>query len=103
MNDILFEIVKAIFILFLILVTRYTVPYMKQSLENSKYEWIIQWAEIAVRASEQTVFGDKKGAERKAIATKFIKDMLIKKNISISDEQISNIIESAVYAMNKNQ
>lgn len=103
MSDILYEILKSVLVLVLILISRYAVPYLKQRLENSKYDWVVKWAEIAVRSTEQTVFGDKKGAERKAIVTKFIKEMLLQKNVSISDEQLDSIIEAAVFAMKNKQ
>ena len=100
MNDILFEILKAVLILAVILFTRYAVPWMKQAVEDTKYAWAVKWVGIAVRSAEQTIFGDKRGEERKAVVTQFIKELLIKKNISLSDKQLDNLIESAVYAMN---
>lgn len=103
MNGILYEILKAFVVLVLILLTRYAIPYLKQIVENSKYEWVVKWAEVAVKSTEQTIFGDKKGPERKAIVTRFIKKMLMQKNISISDEQLNIIIEAAVFAMNKKE
>lgn len=99
MNDILYEILKSVAVLVLILITRYAVPYLRQKIENSKYDWVLKWVDITVRSTEQTIFGDKKGAERKAIVTKFIKQMLLQKNISLSDEQLDNIIEAAVFSM----
>lgn len=99
MNDILYEILKSVAVLVLILITRYAVPYLRQKIENSKYDWVLKWVDIAVRSTEQTIFGDKKGAERKAIVTKFIKQMLLQKNISLSDDQLDNIIEAAVFSM----
>lgn len=103
MNDILYEVLKSVVVLVLILITRYAIAYLKQMVENSKYEWVVKWAEVAVKSAEQTVFGDKKGPERKAIVTQFIKKMLLQKNISISDEQLNNIIEAAVFAMKKKE
>lgn len=99
MNDILFEILKAVVVLVIILVGRYGIPYLKQLAENKKCDWVIKWVEIAVKSAEQTIFGDKKGAERKAIVTAFIKKLLLQKNISLSDAQLDNIIEAAVFAM----
>lgn len=99
MNEILFEILKAVVVLVIILVGRYGIPYVKQLAENKRCDWVIKWVEIAVKATEQTVFGDKKGEERKYIVTKFIKQLLLQKNISLSDEQLNNIIEAAVFAM----
>lgn len=99
MNEILFEILKAVMIVIIALVGRYGIPYLKQLAENKKCDWVVKWVEIAVDATEQTVFGDKKGTERKVIVTKFIKKLLLQKNISMSDEQLDNLIEAAVFAM----
>lgn len=101
MNDILFEVLKAVIIIVVMLVARYGIPYIKLQLDNSKYKWIVDCVEQGVKFAEQTVIGEKTGAEKKAIVTEFIKKMLTKKNISISDEQINVLIESAVFAMNK--
>ena len=100
MNDILFEILKAILILAVILLMRYAVPWMKQVVEDTKYAWVAKWVAVAVRSAEQTVFGDKRGEEKKAIVTQFIKEQLIKKNITMSDKQLENLIEAAVFTMN---
>ena len=99
MNGILFEILKAVVILLIILAGRYIIPYLKQLAEEKKFDWVVKWAEIAVKSAEQTVFGDKKGEERKAIVTEFIRKLLLQKNISLSEEQLKNIIEAAVFAM----
>jgi LL-H family phage holin len=79
---------------------RFAVPYMKTALEHSKFKFIAEAAAYAVKYAEQTITGDGKGAERKAIVTKFLEDMLMAKKISISAEQIDALIEAAVYAMN---
>ena len=103
MNDILYEVLKSVVVLVLILITRYAIPYLKQKIENSKYDWVVKWVDIAVRSTEQTIFGDKMGLERKTIVTRFIKKLLLQKNIALSDEQLDNIIESAVFAMKNKQ
>ena len=100
MNDVLFEILKAVVVLVVVLLARYAVPYIKQLLENTKYEWIVKWVELSVKSAEQTILGGKTGPEKKAIVTEFIKGLLIKKNISISDDQLNTLIEAAVFEMN---
>ena len=100
MNDILFEILKAVIVLVIVLLARYAVPYFKQRIESSKYAWVADWVDLAVRSAEQTALGNKTGPEKKAIVTKFIKELLMQKNISLSEAQIDVLIESAVYAMN---
>jgi len=100
MNDILFEVLKAVLVLAVVLLARYTVPYAKALLENSRYDWITEWIAVAVRSAEQTIVGENRGEEKKAIVTRFIKEQLVKKNITLSDEQLENLIEAAVYALN---
>ena len=100
MNDVLFEILKAVLVLAVILLFRYAIPYVKALVENTKYAWLVKWVELSVKSAEQTILGDKSGAEKKAIVTEFIRGLLINKNISISDEQLNTLIESAVFEMN---
>ena len=99
MNEVLFEILQAVILLAIVLVVRYLIPWLKLQVEGTKNEWLVKWAELAVRSAEQTILGDKTGPEKKAIVTKFLKEQLQKKNISISDEQLNTLIEAAVYAM----
>ena len=100
MNEVLFEILKAVVILAIILLGRYVIPFIKLQVEKTRYAWLINWVELAVRSAEQTILGDKSGPEKKAIVTKFIKEQLEAKRISISDDQLDILIESAVYIMN---
>lgn len=99
MNEVLFEILRAAVMLVLILLVRYAVPYVRQQMENTKYAWLARWVELSVRSAEQTILGDRTGPEKKAVVTEFIKKMLLQKKISISDEQLDTLIESAVYIM----
>ena len=100
MNDVLFEVLKAVIVLAVVLFVRYAVPYAREVVEKSKYSWLITWVDIAVRSAEQTMFGNATGAEKKAIVTEFIRSLLISKNISISDEQLDRLIEATVFEMN---
>lgn len=100
MNDIIFNVLKAVFVLVVVIFSRYAVPWTRQILEDAKLSWIIKWVNIAVKSAEQTVLGNKQGAERKAVVTQFIKELLIKKNITLTDKQIDALIEAAVYALN---
>lgn len=103
MNDVVFEILKAVLVFVIILIAKYLVPWIKLQVEGTKHEWLLKWVELAVRSAEQTVLGDKTGPEKKAIVTKFLKEQLQQKNISISDEQLNTLIEAAVYAMKQEQ
>ena len=103
MNDVLFEILKAALILVVVLAARYVIPWIKLQVEGTKYNWLVQWAELAVKSAEQTILGRKTGAEKKAIVTKFLKEQLQQKNISLSDEQLNTLIEAVVYTLKQEQ
>lgn len=99
MNEILFEVLKAVLVLVIILIGRYAIPYIRLQLENTKYAWVLKWVDLAVKSAEQTITGERTGPEKKAIVTEFIKNMLIKKNIAMSEDQVDTLIEAAVFAM----
>ena len=101
MNTVLFEALKAVVIISIMLIMRYLIPYLKSLVEKSKYAQVVEWVGKAVLMAEQTVLGTKAGAEKKAIVIDFIKRMLMQKNIAITDEQLNILIESAVFAMKK--
>lgn len=96
MNDVLFEVLKAVIIISIMVVLRYGIPYLKQLVDNTKYSQLDDWVGKAVLMAQQTIIGNE---TKKEIVTNFIKKLLIQKNISISEEQLNTLIESAVYAM----
>jgi hypothetical protein len=59
---------------------------------------VIKWVKIAVKAAEQIYNGDKQGAEK----FEYVKAWISKK-FQISEKDLKNLIESAVYEINKEQ
>lgn len=98
MSDITLEILKLIIMVAVLVVTRYLIPWMKTKIDSEKLNQIAEWAAKAVLKVQQ-VYWSKDGAERKAIVTQFLKEILTAKNISISDEQLDTLIEAAVKQM----
>lgn len=101
MNEIIFEILKAVLIITILILTRYGIPWIKRHTELAQDEYIASLVKAAVQYAEQVYTDPKSGAEKKAIVTRYLRELLLMKNISISDEQIDILIESAVYAMHK--
>lgn len=101
MNEIVFEVLRSAVMLVIVLLVRYAIPYVKLKVEDTRYAWLVKWVELSVKSAEQTIVGNKTGAEKKAAVTEFIKNILYQKNITISDRQLDTLIESAVYIMNK--
>lgn len=99
MNEIIYEVVRAVLVISIMVVVRYAVPYLKSKINGTELEWIYAWAVKAVKAAEQTTSGEHTGSVKKAIVKEFLQNVAKEKNLSITDEQLENLIESAVYAM----
>ena len=100
MRDILLEALKLALMITSLVITRYVVPWLKAKTENAVMQSVIDWTFQSVQAAEQA-HNALPGPERKAIVTKFIKEVLQQKNITLSDEEIDMLIEAAVGQMNK--
>ena len=100
MRDIILELLKLTIMIATMLITRYAIPWIKAKTENDTMSVLIDWVMQAVLAAEQC-HQAMPGPERKAIVTKFIKEVLQQKDIALSDEEIDMLIEAAVGQMNK--
>lgn len=100
MDNILFKIIELVVIIAVTLITKYGIPLLKTWAEEMKFTGVMKWVGKAVEAAEQTIKKGGSGAEKKAIVTQFLKEILSAQNISISDAQLETLIEAAVFAMN---
>lgn len=98
MDEIIFEVLKIIVMLAVLVVTRYLVPWIKQKIGADKLSEVENWAKQAVLMVQQ-VYSDWNGADKKEYVTRFLREQLIAKNISITDEQLNILIEAAVKQM----
>ncbi len=98
MNDIVFEIVKVVVMVAALFITRYLVPWLKEKIGADKLAMAEKWAKYAVLKAQQVLW-DETGKDRKAYVTEFLKEILIAKNIALSDEQLDVLIEAAVKQM----
>lgn len=98
MDEIIFEIVKIIVMVAALLIAHYLVPWIKDKIGADKLAEIEKWTRYAVEKAQQ-VYWAESGQDRKAYVTEFLKQLLISKNISISDEQLDVLIEAAVKEM----
>lgn len=99
MRDIILELLKLTIMIATLLITRYLVPWFKAKTQNETMHALIDWAIQAVLAAEQA-HKAQSGPERKAIVTRFLKQILEQKNLALSDEEIDVMIEAAVKQMN---
>lgn len=100
MNDITFEILKLAVTVIMILITRYVIPWLQMKLKNEVDE--ATWVQVMrlVRSIEQDSRIYDTGADKKEAVTRCLKSWAKKNKIELSDTQIENLIESAVFVMN---
>lgn len=98
MDEIIFEIIKVIVMVAALFLTRYLVPRIKEKSSADKLVLAEKWAKYAVLKAQQVLWAEK-GQDRKAYVTEFLKEILIAKNIALSDEQLDVLIEAAVKQM----
>lgn len=98
MSEIVFEIIKVIVMLVALVIARYLVPWIKEKIGAGKLAEAEKWAKYAVLKAQQVLW-EESGADRKAYVTEFLKEILIAKNIALSDEQLDVLIEAAVKQM----
>lgn len=102
MREITLEALKLLIMVTVLVLTRFVVPWLKAKTQNETMQAVLDWTMQAVLAAEQA-HQAQTGAERKYIVTEFIKNILIQKNISLSDEELNTLIEAAVLQMNANK
>ncbi len=100
MGEITYSILRLFMVVIFTIIIKYLIPFLKQKIDTQTIENVAMWVKTSTLAAEQTVTESGKGAEKKAIVTQFIKEILIKKKIALSDEQISELIEATVKTMN---
>ena len=98
MNDIIFEIVKVVVMVAALVITRYLIPWLKEKIGADKLAVAEKWARYAVLKAQQVLW-EQGGQDKKAYVTEFLKEILMAKNIALSDEQLDVLIEAAVKQM----
>lgn len=98
MNDVVFQVLVLVITVAAAAVARYAVPWLKERIGAEKFGQIAEWTEYVVLMAQQVLW-QQSGQDKKTYVTKFLKEMLTAKNISITDEQLDVLIEAAVKQM----
>ena len=100
MNDILLTVLEGIIIILVMIITRYVVPYLKYKLMEITNEVLIREIVQAVKSVEQDV-AYRIGIEKKEEVMVRITGWANQHGISITQAQLSHLIEAAVWTMKK--
>lgn len=96
MKDWAFTILEIVFTVAITVATRFLIPLLRSTIEESKNELWKAIANTAVRAAEQIIRERGAGERKFELAKQIIRDFGIK----LTDEQIRILIEAAVQVMN---
>ncbi len=97
MNDLSFKILEVVVSVATALISVYVIPLLHEKLKSEKYNQIFEIVEVAVRAAEQTITGAGMGAVKKDQVIDFVMRWALSHGILITDEQLDQLIEAAVY------
>ena len=100
MNDVTFNILKIVVSVCAALISIYVIPLLREKVNDSKYQRLLEMVEIAVRAAEQTI-GAGHGTLKKDEVIKFVTEWMLDHGIHITQDQLDQLIEAAVFSMNR--
>lgn len=103
MNEILTNLIVAVICGLIAWLVKTTVPYITAKLQSSQYAWAAEIIEYTVRAYEQMTEGPGQGDEKFRLVMEQVQAELRKYGITLTNVQISTLIEAAVQAMNAEQ
>jgi hypothetical protein len=96
--DLITELTKAIVSVVLILISAYLIPWLKNYIGDDKYQTILDFAEITVRAAEKIYTVDE-WAQKKAYVVNMVSRKANELGIEIDEKEINAIVEGAVQAV----
>lgn len=99
MNDITFIILKIVVSVCAALFTAYVIPYLKAIRTDKRYQAMIDIITVAVKAAEQQIRESGQGAVKKERVMEFVREWLSKQGIELTYDQLSELIEAAVWNM----
>lgn len=93
-------IIKGVFAVVAMLLTRYVIPLLKELYEARVDEKIKMVVKDSVEAFEQTIKGSGKGPVKKEEVVKYVTNALTKAGVTVDEKKLDVLIEAAVFAMN---
>lgn len=100
MDDITFKVLKIVVSIVAMVIAVFLVPFIKQKIASIKDERLRDFIEDMVQAMEQTITDPGSGVLKKEEVMERVTDWLNEHHMKITEKQLSDLIESAVYRMN---
>lgn len=91
-----YQIFSAIITLLCTVITCVVIPWIKSKVSNEQLAKAKVWVKIAVQSAEMIFNEVGKGKDKKHYVIEFVSNLLLEAHISMSYDEINNLIESAV-------
>lgn len=91
-------IIEGVITLAVAVITAFVIPYIKEKIGAAKYEKMLEWVRVGVKAAEMIYNGVGRGAEKKAYVINFLHE----KGFTVDADSLDALIESAVLEIQKN-
>ncbi len=101
MSEVMFNILAMVVSICCALIAAYVVPYLKNKVSDDKYGQLLEMINIAVRAAEQIYKESGMGKIKKEQVVSIVTTWMNEHGIAISVQQLDQLIEAAVYELNK--
>lgn len=93
MNDVLFNLLYAVIIAAVAVITRYVVPYFAGKIDQTKLSFLKDYIQKAIAYAESAITGTGKGSEKFDLVLKKVEEWMNGKNIPITEEQLKILIQ----------
>ena len=103
MSEITFTILKIVVSVVAALISAFVIPLLKEKLQDIRYKRVLEMVKVGVRAAEQTIKGSGQGAVKKDEVINFVTVWMLQQGIEITEDQLDQLIEAAVYALNNKE
>ena len=107
-NEVIFNVLMAVVVAMIGTVAQEVIPYIRKKkaeaetqIRKTRWAWVVDIVDAAVRAVEQTVSSQLHGQDKKNAAKGYIRNLLAQNGLKLDDAQIDTLIEAAVRAMNQ--
>lgn len=99
MDNRLFEVILALIPVLGAIITYFIIPYIKTNMDSAKLAQYKEWATLAVKSAEMLWRETGHGDDKKTYVVNFLTEMFNSRKITITEEQMNVLIESAVKEM----
>ena len=95
-NELYMQIFQLLITILLGIITAYVIPLIKSKVSKDQMETLIYYVNIAVKAASQ-IYTKEQWQEKKDYCMNYLKNITNEKlNISLSDEEMSTLIEGVL-------